>query len=90
MENVSKFSGTWYHLFFFLFAFTSGRIEGYDGKYNKLSISGLSSPGAKVAVVLAAVAFLMISSFAGYAAYMRILKRREGIVETTILTLNQT
>lgn len=39
--------------------------------------SGLSSPGAKVAVVLAAVAFLMISSFAGYAAYMRILKRRE-------------
>ncbi|GJV67097.1 cysteine-rich receptor-like protein kinase 42 [Tanacetum coccineum] len=39
--------------------------------------SGLSSPGAKVAVVLAAVAFLMISSFAGYAAYMRILKHRE-------------
>lgn len=39
--------------------------------------SGLSSPGAKIAVVLAAVAFLMISSFAGYAAYIRISKRRE-------------
>ncbi|XP_076925281.1 cysteine-rich receptor-like protein kinase 42 [Bidens hawaiensis] len=39
--------------------------------------SGLSSPGAKVAVVLAAVAFLMISSFAGYAAYIRISKIRE-------------
>ncbi|KAK1432748.1 hypothetical protein QVD17_09647 [Tagetes erecta] len=39
--------------------------------------SGLSSPGAKVAVVLAAVAFVMISSFAGYAAYIRISKIRE-------------
>ncbi|KAI3776907.1 hypothetical protein L1987_46697 [Smallanthus sonchifolius] len=39
--------------------------------------SGLSSPGAKVAVVLAAVAFLMISSFAGYAAYIRISKRKQ-------------
>ncbi|KAL7607382.1 hypothetical protein Lser_V15G20706 [Lactuca serriola] len=39
--------------------------------------SGLSSPGAKVAVVLAGVAFLMISSFAGYTAYIRISKRRE-------------
>ncbi|KAI3725999.1 hypothetical protein L1987_65796 [Smallanthus sonchifolius] len=39
--------------------------------------SGLSSPGAKVAVVLAAVAFIMISSFAGYAAYIRISKIRE-------------
>ncbi|CAH1420632.1 unnamed protein product [Lactuca virosa] len=39
--------------------------------------SGLSSPGAKVAVVLAGVAFLMISSFVGYTAYIRISKRRE-------------
>ncbi|KAJ0832668.1 putative protein kinase RLK-Pelle-DLSV family [Helianthus annuus] len=39
--------------------------------------SGLSSPGAKVAVVLAVVAFIMISSFAGYAAYIRIAKRKE-------------
>nr|XP_043616816.1 cysteine-rich receptor-like protein kinase 42 [Erigeron canadensis] len=39
--------------------------------------SAISSPGAKVAVVLASVAFLMISSFAGYAAYIRISKRRE-------------
>ncbi|KAL4581592.1 hypothetical protein LXL04_006115 [Taraxacum kok-saghyz] len=39
--------------------------------------SGLSSPGAKVAVVLAGVAFLMIASFAGYAAFVRISKRRE-------------
>ncbi|KAI3768771.1 hypothetical protein L2E82_19604 [Cichorium intybus] len=39
--------------------------------------SGLSSPGAKVAVVLAGIAFLMISSFAGYAAYVRVSKRRE-------------
>ncbi|KAI3761913.1 hypothetical protein L1987_52336 [Smallanthus sonchifolius] len=40
--------------------------------------SGLSSPGAKVAVVLAVVAFLMISSFAGYAAYIRISKRKQA------------
>ncbi|XP_076931939.1 cysteine-rich receptor-like protein kinase 42 [Bidens hawaiensis] len=39
--------------------------------------SGLSSSGAKVAVVLAAVAFLMISSFAGYAAHIRISKQKE-------------
>ncbi|KVH92835.1 Concanavalin A-like lectin/glucanase, subgroup [Cynara cardunculus var. scolymus] len=39
--------------------------------------SGLSSPGAKVAVVLAAVAFLMISGFASYAAYIRISKLKQ-------------
>ncbi|XP_071731113.1 cysteine-rich receptor-like protein kinase 42 [Rutidosis leptorrhynchoides] len=39
--------------------------------------SAISSPGAKVAVVLAAVAFLMISSFAGYAAYVRISRLKE-------------
>ncbi|MFS7970517.1 putative protein kinase RLK-Pelle-DLSV family [Helianthus anomalus] len=48
-----------------------------DGEDAGGGTSGLSSPGAKVAVVLAAVAFLMITSFAGYAAYIRISKIRE-------------
>ncbi|KAK1441192.1 hypothetical protein QVD17_07033 [Tagetes erecta] len=48
--------------------------------------SGLSSPGAKVAVVLAAVAFLMISSFAGYAAYIRISKRKEERKNMSLLS----
>ncbi|KAJ9562938.1 hypothetical protein OSB04_008098 [Centaurea solstitialis] len=51
--------------------FFNNDAEGEGGS------SGLSSPGAKVAVVLAAVAFLMISGFASYAAYIRISKLKQ-------------